>query len=177
MFSEPNININSDNMLYSMKSMALGLELLDQTQSEITDAIHNTPKEDNIVREAIIKVLNLAIRESDTVGVTFTLKRKYHNEDNKWMHRYIQEKIEKSRIWKKKKYVLIPEFTSSGNLHYHSIIWGSYQCEVMKMVNWWRRTFGFAKAELELRHPECWIKYITKDYGKTGLWTLYNVQI
>lgn len=152
--------------------------LLDQNQPAKIEKCNSTLKEVTnarkltIVQERIMKKLKEIEIYSDKCGITLTLKKKYHDDDDIWMHRYIQDKINKSIIWKKKNYILFPEFTKKGILHYHGVIWGSYQIEVIKMAKWWRRSLGFVKLELKINNYKNWMNYITKDYGKTGLWTI-----
>ncbi len=153
----------------------LGLKILDQTQQNLGN--NNFPlHEINVTRSVLIKQLKKIEQFTDVCGFTLTLKKKYHNDDDKWIHRYIQNKIDNSRVWKGIKYIIIPEFTKKGVLHYHGVIWDSYQIKVMTCIKWWRRTFGFAKPELKINNYNNWMKYITKDYNKTGLWTLYNLK-
>ncbi len=125
--------------------------------------------------ETVNKILTKVI-DSDLMmsGFTLTLKKKYHNDDDKYIHRLIATKLIKSKIWNNKSYVLFPEYSAKGNLHYHGVMWNEYQFEVMRCVKWWRRHFGFVKPEMELHSKYNWLKYIIKDYGKTGLWTLHN---
>ncbi len=159
---KPRIRINT---------AGVGFVILDQTQRDFLDV-----DEINVTRSVLLKKLHEIANYTDVCGVTLTLKQKFHNENPIDIHRYIQMTLNKSYIWQNMKYILIPEFSSKGgHLHYHGVIWDSYQSEVMRGVNWWRRTYGFVKPEIELHHYDLWIKYIIKDYGKTGLWTLYKL--
>ncbi len=151
-----------------------GFELLDQTQRKNS----HIPEKDvyNPSKEVVLKHLNNLINNSsDICGFTLTLKKKYHNDDDKWMHRQIHNGIRMSRVWYDKKYILFPEYTKKGVLHYHGVMWDEYQTEVMRCIKWWRRKYGFAKPELKINNKNNWIKYITKDYGNTGLWTISNL--
>ncbi len=152
----------------------VGLTILDQTQQKLCN--NQKIQEINITRKVLLKKLKEIENFTDVCGLTLTLKKKYHNDDDKWIHRHIQAKINNSRVWKDIKYILIPEYTKNGVLHYHGVIWDSYQIKVIKCVKWWRRTFGFVKPELKINKYSNWMKYIIKDYGKTGLWTLYNIK-
>lgn len=149
---------------------SLGFKLLDKTLTNLPDKVYSPTKK--VLIKKLIEIENF----TDVCGVTFTISRKFHSMDPKDLHRMIYEKLGASRLYKDKNYILIPEFTSKGILHYHGVIWGSYQCHVMKLVNWWRRTYGFVKVELELRNYLNWINYMLKDYGKTGLWTIYRFE-
>lgn len=118
---------------------------------------------------------NVIDQYSDLVGFTLTFRKSFHSDDDLFLHRMISKKLIKSTVWKTKKYILFPEFTSKkGNLHYHGIMWDSYEIEVMRSMKWWRKNYGFVRVELKLNSPYNWLKYITKDYMKTGLYTLYN---
>jgi len=110
-------------------------------------------------------------------GFTLTFKRKFHTDDPLWLHRHIEGLIIKSKIWNTKSYMLFPEFTKKGALHYHGIMWNEYNVEVVRSINWWRRKFGFVKPELEIRNIDNYIRYITKSYSKTGLWTIMNLAL
>ncbi len=152
----------------NLEDNKLGLEILDQTQRKKRDTYNPTI-------ECIEKKLKYLINNySDIGGFTLTLKKKFHGDDDKWLHNHIEETIRKSRVWKNKEYLLFPEYTKNGVLHYHGIMWDEYQIEIMKCIKWWRRKFGFAKPELELKSKYNWIKYITKNYNKTGLWTIIS---
>ncbi len=149
----------------------IGFELLDQTQRKKSVNEYNPSKE--VINSKLTEIIN---NFTDVCGFTLTIKKKYHNDDDKYIHRLVQTKILTSLVWKNKKYMIFPEYTKKGNLHYHGIIWDEYEIEVMRCIKWWRRIFGFAKPELKLSSKYNWIKYIVKDYGKTGLWTIYNIK-
>lgn len=131
----------------------------------------------NVTREVILRKLGYVLDHcSEVCGVTLTFSRKFKLDDHTWLHRFVQKELLSSKLWKGIKYILIPEFTPNGDLHYHGIIWDEYQCVVMRLLQWWRRKFGYVKPELKLKHPMLWLNYIIKDYGKTGLWTLYRIK-
>jgi len=126
------------------------------------------------------EVLNLKLSSiidncTQICGFTLTLKKKFHNDDDKYIHRLVSKKIKDSKVWKDIKYMIFPEYTKKGNLHYHGIIWDEYDYTVIQLMKWWRRQFGFAKPELKLNSPYNWIQYITKDYGQVGLWTITKI--
>lgn len=164
-----NTSYSAEQLETPISEIDVGFDVLDQTQHE-KDGY-------NPSKETINKYLSNVINNySDIVGFTLTLKKKYHNDDDKYMHRLIENKILRSSIWKDKCYIIFPEYTRKGNLHYHGIMWNQYEIEVMRCLKWWRRIFGFAKPELKINSKYNWIKYITKDYMKTGLWTIYNIK-
>ncbi len=153
----------------------IGVEVLDQPQQKKSGLVLEKDVYNPSIAE-LEKVLKLVIDNyTDVCGFTLTFKRKYHMDDDRWLHRDVQNSIVKSRKWKDIKYIMFPEYTKNGNLHYHGIIWDEYQTVVMDCLKWWRRKYGFAKPELKLNSKFNWIKYITKDYGLTGLWTLNNL--
>ncbi len=148
----------------------LDLSLLDQIQPSKIELEYN-PSIETIRKQILI------INEfSDKCGITLTLKKKFHSVDPKIMHRAIAKKLRNSRIWQQYKWILFPEFTKSGVLHYHGVIYDVYQLNAIQLSQWWRRTYGFTKLELKIQVFSNWSKYITKDYGKVGLWTLYNIK-
>jgi len=152
----------------------LGFDLLDQNPTVEKEKEYEPTFEPT--RETLLKRIDKIRKFSDCRGATLTLKKKWHNEDPKVIHRYIHQKIASSRLWRKHKYLLFPEFTKKGVVHYHALFWDIYQCPFVKLMNWWRRTFGFAKIELEIRHMNCYINYIMKNYGKVGLYTIYQIE-
>ncbi len=157
-----------ENNIYS--NIGVGFELLDQNTHDKTEKSYSPAK------ETILKKLISIKAESQMCGSTLTLRPTFHGEDPLDMHRYIHNKILNSRIWKNKKYIFFAEYTKKGVLHYHTIHWDIYQTEFVRLMQWWRRSFGFAKVELEIRHPDCYIKYITKNYHKVGLYTIYQIK-
>lgn len=97
--------------------------------------------------------------------------------DDLIVHRAIRRKLASSTIWNKVNYILHPEYSAkNARLHYHAIFWDEYQTNVLKCLRWWKRNLGFVKPEIELRHPEKWMAYITKDTAKVGLGRIYNIR-
>ncbi len=144
--------------------------LLDQAQPESKKCDTS-----NVCRNKILNRLNNIFDDYTQVyGITLTFKLKFSDYCDEVLHREIKERIDKSTLFKQTKYVLFPEYTQKGTLHYHGIIYDCYQVEYMKCVKWWRRNYGFVKPELKIKYPKKWIQYITKDLGKTGLYTLYK---
>lgn len=107
-------------------------------------------------------------------GLTLTFKPKYHESEIRKLHKFVNTTISRSLVWKKINYILFPELTSGGNLHYHGIIYDTYQCTADKAIKHWRRKFGFVKPEFTVRNRENWNSYIVKDYKKIGLYTLHR---
>ncbi len=152
----------------------LGLQLLDQTQPAISKMSNKDEYNPSI--EVIRKELDkISKNYSQVCGFTLTFKKKYHSSCDKWLHRKVHNEIKKSKIWKDTKYIIFCEYTKKGILHYHGIIYDSYEIQVMRCIKWWRRLYGFAKPELKLINKQNWLTYITKDYGKTGLWTMSKI--
>ncbi len=163
--------------------------ILDQTQRP------KLKKEYNVVLNKHLETLLSLNRFTDKYGITLTFNKKWYNEDPIDLARIVQIKIDNSRCFKKVKYILCPEFTSHGNLHYHGIIWDCYQMPFQQCVRMWRRQFGYVKPELEIKYyycgttitcsikkqmitPKkrsmCWLHYIIKDRGKVGLPIIYS---
>lgn len=133
------------------------------------------PEKDTTVSNAILNSVQLLLIECSQIsGFTLTFKKKYHEDDDLELHRYVEQYLLKSKCWNKTQYVLFSEYTSKGNIHYHGVMFNQYQINVMKCIKSWRRKFGFVKVELEIRNVRNWYDYITKNYGKIGLWTLYK---
>ncbi len=144
--------------------------LLDQAQPEKMEKTNGDKKNNLLLR------LNSIFRNNTQVyGITCTLGKKCDYNDPLFMHRMIVRKLCRSTLWRKQKYLLIPEFTDNGRLHYHGVIYNCYEVEAIRLSQWWKREFGFTKFEKEIRYPNKWIDYILKDIGKTGLWTISNM--
>ncbi len=144
----------------------VGVELLDQHQRDF--GYNPTIKAINAKLSEIID------NNSQIAGFTVTFRKSFHNDDDLWLHNYVHCYLDKARTWNKLGYMMFPEYNKNGILHYHGIIWGEYQATVMLALKSWRRKFGFVKPELNLSSKYNWIKYITKDYNKVGLYTLMN---
>lgn len=162
-------------------------EVLDQNKTKIVaKAIGKT-----IGSMYLVDIMEKSVVFTQKYGITLTFKSKFTMDDPKKLHRMIANKLLKSRVWQGHKYILFPEFTSSGSLHYHGIIWDTYEVDLVRMAQWWRRTFGYVKLEKDIKYYycgtpatqecsqknkknkkiKCWLHYITKDVGKVGLWT------
>lgn len=170
-------------MLCSMDEVLEKLEMRRVTENfgVLLDKTKNKLKEmpfagqlDNDVPDYLTKRIRELEKVSQIGGFTLTFSKKFKNEDPRWLMRYVQEKINNSRVWKGKEYILLPEFTKNGDLHFHGVLWNCYQVELLQLTRWWSRSFGFTKPEIEIANYDNWIRYIFKDYGKTGLWTIYN---
>lgn len=157
-----------------------GFDILDQTQRKKGD----NPEvvcDDCLLKErqAALRLTLLQLSETNSqfYGFTFTFKKKFHVEDPKTLHKILQQILLSSTTFGSRapaKYYMFPEFSPTGNLHYHGVIYDCYQVQFIKMCKWWRRKYGFVKVEIEIKHPKKWVNYITKDYCKTGLWTIYK---
>lgn len=153
----------------------MGVDILDQPQPAKgckSEEAYN-PVREYIHRE----ILNRVFPERMLLaGATLTINESHlKDQDETMLHRYIRQRLASSTIWKKMNYILFPEFGKKGRLHYHAVYWDEYQVVVMKSIKWWRRNYGYAKPECELRHPDKWKQYCAKDYGKTGLGCIYNL--
>ncbi len=157
--------------------------LLDQTTPE-KDLIKSQAAQLSksfIVKNMLIKYL-LATIDKDTLvqgfTLTFDLKRKRNKRflssyKNKTLFRLANNYI--FTHLSEKKYVICPEFTKKGTLHFHGIIIHSYQIHIVEFIKKYKRRFGNQqKIELELKDHRNWIKYMFKDSDKVGLPIIYN---
>ncbi len=151
-------------------------ELLDQTPPKLCDSLIETQLDVKHLTFIVQKLYSLIDSEMEVYGCTLTLKNKFRDDDDVYIHRYIDNKIKSSRVWKDVKYILLSEFSPDGKLHYHGIIYGCYQFSFLRCVKWWRRIFGFVKPEINIKNRTNWFKYILKDYKKSGLWTIYKIK-
>ncbi len=148
----------------------------------------------NLVYENILAKLKLVDLYSQKYGLTLTFSRGFHNDDPLFLHKLIIKEFAK---WNDKfRYIGFPEFSKRNNqLHYHFIIWGCYELEIVTFCKRYQRKFGIYKLENPLRYyycgndsdckvkrlmlnpkPDslCWFHYIQKDYNKNGLWSITN---
>lgn len=152
-------------------------EHLEKDVGEVLDQPQHPKGCYNAVFVKIQSIIDDIVSEKYTQvhGLTLTFRKRYHGYPIKWLHRQVLNRLSRSRIFRTRNYLLFPELTEkNGILHYHGIVWNQYQIDTMKMINWWRREYGFAKPELALKSRVKWIEYITKDYGKTGLYSFFN---
>ncbi len=134
------------------------------------------------------------IKKSDELyGFTLTFKCKYDNADPRDLHKYVEKKLIRSTLWKKHNYIMFPEFTKKGQIHYHGVIQCPYDLNFARCMKMWQRLFGFVQKEFTIRHYDCkescciypndenpnvsscWTHYCTKSCGKSGLWPIYNL--
>lgn len=169
-YKSNNTNSNTSNL-----TKEVGFELLDRTQQRQTEKSTKDPFREY---QKTTWINNLVINLSQCTlvqGLTLTLKKKYHRDEIITMHKYIQNKIYNSTVWKGTIYCLRPELTKNNILHYHAIIYNNYEAQTDRLVKWWRREFGFVKPEFDLKYPIKWIEYMFKDYCKIGLWTIHTI--
>jgi len=106
------------------------------------------------------------------IGFTLTFDSSYHSENPDLLYQnllnYVTEHFEKSI-----KYIITIEFTSSGILHFHGVIYDCYQRYVSKILKNWRKTYGFVKIEWKIS-PK-WEEYIIKDVDRIGYPALNNL--
>ena len=141
----------------------VGFELLDQNQPSESEKSYSPSKH---FHHALLEKIR---KYSDLKGATFTFSSKYHKDDPEELYDFVKLCINKSNLWKNQNFILYPEYTKNGNLHFHSLNWDIYETPFIKMIKWWRRTFGFVKIELKIRFPDEYILYQSKNYGKIKL--------
>lgn len=162
---------------------------LDQTQAppEIK------PRGTNLVFANIIKQLCSLQVFTQKYGITLTFKSSFHSDCPLFLHKLARDFFKDYDS--KFKYVLFPEFTQKGNLHYHGVIWSCYELPLMQCIKRWKRKYGISKIENPINYyfcsdisncrikqlmlnpkenSKCWLHYILKDYNKNGLWSLTN---
>lgn len=118
-------------------------------------------------------------------GITITIdpcypykNRRFKSMSDDRKHTVVKMIIEKyvSKNNLNMQYIIIPEYSNkSGHLHYHGIVWNCYQKTFSNFVRKLRGYVGFCKPEMKINHYDEWIKYIFKDYGKSGLSTIINI--
>lgn len=126
---------------------------------------------------SILNKLRISKSNSQWYGLTLTFKRKFHSSSPRWLHKYAHEKL--TRMFCKKyncEWYAFPEFTQAGILHYHCIVYNIYEVNMVKMMNSWKRQFGFVKWEKDVRYKDIWIKYCIKDRNRHGLYTIRHDQ-
>ncbi len=99
------------------------------------------------------------------IGFTLTFAKMWHDEDPDTLYKYFTDYIYKEFPCKIE-YIIAPEFTSSGILHFHGIIYNCYQRCVNKLFTKWRKNYGFIKMEYKI--TEHWESYILKDMDNIG---------
>ncbi len=169
----------------------VGVDLLDQAQPKKQK---KSQGKDVVYKNILGKLQNIQ-NYSEKYPITLTInRRKKHirDYDDIALHRYIHKRLIRNCRWNKLKYILFPEYDSNGKLHYHGVIWDSYQATVSVAIKFWRNNFGFVdkgwskdiryywcgtegctqKDKSKAKH--CWYHYITKDTKKSGLYSLTN---
>lgn len=160
----------AENSFIEMYDYCDYLNSLDCTFNKVFDKLKI--ENERIVFLHQLKIMKKATLFDQFYGFTLTLKVKFHLDNPRFLHRYICGKLQRSISWKKVQYVIFPEFTENGVLHYHGIMWDEYEDTFIKCMNMCRREFGFVKLEKEVRDKHVWIKYIIKHRNRTGLWSL-----
>lgn len=160
----------SNIVIKNIQKVKVGSHLLDETQQQLGTADSYNPTV-NFIKDLLVSIEK---NYTQINGLTLTFQNKWLESDDKDLHRYINNKINNSTVWKKVNYLMFPEFDKNLRLHYHCIIYGSYDLHLARVTRWWRRTYGFAKPEKNLYNYKNWATYISKDYRKTGLWTIHS---
>ncbi len=173
----------------------LGFDLTNPKRKKEESA--TAPKNDTF----IIKKLKWLDVFTPKFAVTLTInkRKKYMKKmDDTEIHRYVSDRLRNNCNWRKMKYVLFPEYGDKGNLHYHGIVWNTYEVTLSKAIRFYRNNIGFVNKDWSkdikyytcLGFPNlaisqchtirdkktksgCWTHYITKSYKRTGLGTIY----
>lgn len=148
-------------------------------------------------------VLNSIRRHDIKHSITLTLdfKKKHINkyEDDRELHRHVNQMVTSSKYFKQINYIIRPEYDDNGRLHYHSILWGDCDALVANAVKWWKRYFGFVspKWHRDIKYYKCFdsvddiidkskckattdkvkacaVHYLFKDYKKVKLFTIFK---
>ncbi len=105
-------------------------------------------------------------------GFTLTFKPIYHEYDPDELYEFIVRYCEQN-FHKKDPYIIFPEFTSSGILHFHGVVYNCYQRYISSCLKEWRRQYGYVKIEWTIKNE--WLDYIQKDMNKTGYAVIDNI--
>lgn len=106
----------------------------------------------------------------DLQEICVTFKSKYHKMNTGYLHNNFKKwfvKWIKKHLYFKPTYIMIPEFTKAGVIHYHGIIYFDnandyWTAEIKRLCNnKWGRTQG-----KKIYNIENYWKYITKDITK-----------
>lgn len=120
--------------------------------------------------ESVIKRMSLC---SQKIGFTMTFAKMWHDEDPDTLYKYFQDYI-KTNFESDAQYIIAPEFTTHGVMHFHGIMYNSYQRFVNKMFTDWRKQYGMIKMEYTI--TEHWENYITKDMDNIGYPVVTNLK-
>ncbi len=126
---------------------------------------------EKVDNSAIEKKIQSFAKCTQKVGFTLTFSRMWQEEDPDTLYRYIQKYIKE--YFDKIDYVVVPEFTSSGIMHFHGIIYNCYQRVINKVLNEWRKLYGYIKIENHI--TDKWEKYICKDINEVGYAVITNI--
>ncbi len=102
---------------------------------------------------------------SQQIGFTLTFDSSYHNLDSdvtyQFMLNYVNEHFKEDD-----KYIITTEFTKSGVLHFHGIVFNAYQRYVSKLLVEWKKIYGMVRMEFSITSK--WRDYIIKDMDIVG---------
>lgn len=159
----------------------IGCSVLDQTPNTVTKS---QPGEQMSNYKNLHFILEKIKYNTLKFGITITIdpkypykNRRFKSMDDDKKHKVINAII--SDYIKKRncslQYIIIPEYSPNGMLHYHGIVWNGYQKVFSNFVKYLRGKIGYCKSEMQLNNYDKWIIYIFKNYGKTGLSTITKI--
>lgn len=160
-----------DEELPDLVELKVGFEILDQRPRKKEGLNFKGFKEDADIIEYLVDYSGNITEEHQICGFTLTYRKRFHSTSLRKLYQDSINSVNKSRIWRADSYnwIMIPELTNNGNLHFHGLIIGEYQSNVRRLMDWWRRNYGYAKPEMQLKSASKWVKYMIKDIHKTGI--------
>lgn len=106
------------------------------------------------------------------IGFTLTFNKNYHEIDSDILYNFLLKFI-KQYFGSEIEYIIAPEYTDKGVIHFHGIIYNCYQRYINRILNKWRDQYGFIKMEYKIS-PK-WEEYIIKDMDAVGYPIVTNI--
>lgn len=138
----------------------------------------NPPNKKSHKAEKVREIILSNLSDDSVIGITLTIKYlcklgRFPMDQNIT----VRENLLRSRKFAKFKYILVPEFSKQGRLHYHGIFYEGYYSDYVAAIEYWRKKYGFVKGEFEIKYPEKWANYCCKDINKTFLPIIHQDKI
>lgn len=116
-------------------------------------------------KEVLKNILQIFAKNTQRFGFTMTFRPEFHSHTPDFQ--YHQLLFFKRDLPKSLKYIIVPEFTEKGNLHFHGIIFNEYDRKCWSVLKKWQLENGFVyKSKGQL--TEKYAVYICKDLTTTG---------